>query len=364
MFTYGSLFSGIGGIDLGLDRAGMVCQYQVEIDEYAQKVLQKHWPHVTRYGDVRTVGRHNLIPTDLICGGFPCQDISIAGKRVGITGERSGLWKEFYRVICELRPRYVLVENVPALLYWGIDTVLGDLAEAGYDAEWHCLRASDFGAPHIRERIFIVAYPGGTRSPSIRNGLSTRTHDTTGTSGTTLADTQIHFERRLPIGTGETFTRFAINGEDMADTTEQGLSFRRYLGLTTDTTQAGTGMEHEPQRCGKVADSYNQRCQECNVTSISGEQGQHCRHVSTCRQSGQSQSYLGGNIDGVSSWLDGYRWPALPGQEQYEWEPPRVITGRQSNRTHRLKTLGNAVVPQVAEYLGRCILEIDSIQGV
>lgn len=158
MFTFGSLFSGIGGIDLGLERAGMHCKWQVEIKDYATKVLEKQWPDVTRFRDVRTVGKRNLTPVDLIAGGFPCQDISDAGKQVGIDGERSGLWKEFHRIICELQPLYVLVENVAALTHRGMGRVLGDLAESRYDAEWQVLPASAFGAPHLRERIFIVAY--------------------------------------------------------------------------------------------------------------------------------------------------------------------------------------------------------------
>lgn len=161
---FGSLFAGIGGFDLGLERAGMECVWQVEIDPFCRKVLEKHWPNVKRLEDVRTVGKHNLEPVDLICGGFPCQDISNAGKRAGIDGERSGLWSEFHRIICELRPRYALVENVAALLQRGIERVLGDLAACGYDAEWHCLAAANFGAPHIRERLFLVAYP------CVRNG--------------------------------------------------------------------------------------------------------------------------------------------------------------------------------------------------
>ncbi len=121
MLTVGSLFSGIGGIELGLERTGgFKTVWQVEIDSYAQKVLAKHWPDVTRYGDIREVGIHNLAPVELMCGGFPCQDISNAGKRAGIEGSRSGLWSEFYRLICELRPQYVLVENVAALLGRGV----------------------------------------------------------------------------------------------------------------------------------------------------------------------------------------------------------------------------------------------------
>jgi DNA (cytosine-5)-methyltransferase 1 len=158
MLTFGSLFAGIGGIDLGLERAGMSCQWQVEIDDYATKVLTKHWPDVRRFRDVRECGAHNLAPVDLIAGGFPCQDISKAGRGAGINGERSGLWREFARIISELRPRYVLVENVATLLARGMGTVLGDLAACGYDAEWESIPAASLGAPHIRERIFIVAH--------------------------------------------------------------------------------------------------------------------------------------------------------------------------------------------------------------
>jgi DNA (cytosine-5)-methyltransferase 1 len=158
--TFGSLFSGIGGIDLGLERAGMECKWQVEIDPYCQKVLAKHWPHVRRYDDVKAVGGRNLAPVDLIAGGFPCQDVSVAGKRAGLKeGNRSGLWFEYHRIICELRPRYVFVENVPGLLVDGMGIVLGDLAQSGYDAEWEVLSACSLGAPHTRERVWIVAYP-------------------------------------------------------------------------------------------------------------------------------------------------------------------------------------------------------------
>ena len=161
--TFGSLFSGIGGIDLGLERAGMECRWQVEIDPYCRKVLAKHWPDVRRYEDVREVGSDNLKPVDLIAGGFPCQDVSTAGKKAGIKeGTRSGLWFEFHRIICELRPRYVFVENVPGLLANGMGRVLGDLAEIGYDAEWEVLSAADVGAPHLRKRVWIMAYPDST----------------------------------------------------------------------------------------------------------------------------------------------------------------------------------------------------------
>lgn len=180
--TVGSLFAGIGGLELGLEwTGGFKTVWQVENDSYAQAVLKKHWPDVGRWGDVRTFP---LTPAedwrcDVICGGFPCQDISNAGKRAGIDGERSGLWSEFARIICILRPRYVLVENVAALLTGGIQRVLGDLAESGYDAEWECLPAAIFGAPHLRDRVFIIAHTKCNvfdKHVGLRRVHDTRTH--------------------------------------------------------------------------------------------------------------------------------------------------------------------------------------------
>lgn len=157
------LFSGIGGFSLGLDRTGGFRTVAFcEIEPYAQKVLAKNWPGVPIYEDVKELTGERLradgISVDVITGGFPCQDISHAGKGAGIEGERSGLWSEIARLIGELRPRYAIMENVSALLGRGLDVVLGDLAEIGYDAEWHCITASSVGAPHIRDRIWIVAH--------------------------------------------------------------------------------------------------------------------------------------------------------------------------------------------------------------
>jgi DNA (cytosine-5)-methyltransferase 1 len=169
--TFGSLFAGIGGFDLGFERAGMTCKWQVEIDDYASRVLAKHWPNVHRERDIRECGAHNLQPVDVICGGFPCQDISYAGLGAGLDGERSGLFFEAIRVVRELQPRVVVLENVAALLTRGLDRVLGALAEIGYDAEWHCIPAAIFGAHFRRDRIFVIAsrsIPGRVRSQRIR----------------------------------------------------------------------------------------------------------------------------------------------------------------------------------------------------
>lgn len=162
MLTVGSLFSGIGGLELGLERAGMVTRWQVESDPYARSILHKHWPRVARFSDVRNVGRRGpvcqLERVDLIAGGFPCQDLSIAGRGGGLAGSRSGLWREFARIIAELRPRFALIENVPALLRRGLAEVLQDLSARGYDAIWDCLPAEAFGASHTRDRVFLVAW--------------------------------------------------------------------------------------------------------------------------------------------------------------------------------------------------------------
>jgi DNA (cytosine-5)-methyltransferase 1 len=203
---YGSLFSGIGGIDLGFDRAGMECIWQVEIDNYATKVLEKHWPKVQREKDIRECGKHNLEWVDVIAGGFPCQDISYAGRGAGLDGERSGLFYEAIRVVQELRPRIVVLENVAALLTRGMDRVLGTLAEIGYDAEWHCIPATAVGAPHIRDRVFVVAYANmqhgerrGKSRQSEREERKARTEPSRSSSDVPNA-TSTRLQRRTYIG--------------------------------------------------------------------------------------------------------------------------------------------------------------------
>ncbi|MDZ5448922.1 DNA (cytosine-5-)-methyltransferase [Labrys sp. ZIDIC5] len=158
------LFSGIGGFSLGLERTGgFETVAFCEIEPFPRKVLKKHWPNVPCYEDVRTLTAERLaadgISVDVICGGFPCQDVSNAGPRLGLAGERSGLWSEITRLVSAIRPQFVIVENVSALLGRGLHRVLGDLAEIGFDAEWHCIPASAFGAPHARDRVWIIAYP-------------------------------------------------------------------------------------------------------------------------------------------------------------------------------------------------------------
>lgn len=153
------LFSGIGGFSLGLERTGGFRTVAFcEIDPFCRKVLAKHWPDVPIHEDVTKLRGEDVGSVDVICGGFPCQDVSLAGQREGLSGRRSGLWGEYARLIGEIRPQYVIVENTPGLLSLGMGTVFGDLATLGYDAEWHCIPASAVGADHIRDRVWIIAY--------------------------------------------------------------------------------------------------------------------------------------------------------------------------------------------------------------
>lgn len=165
MLTVLDLFSGIGGFSLGLERTGGFRTIGFcESDERKREEIQRQWPGIPCFPDVATLSGNQISgKPNVICGGFPCQDVSVAGRRAGITGQQSGLWAHFARLICELRPRYAIVENTPGLLSNGMGRVLGDLADGGYDAEWDCIPAAAVGAPHLRARIWILAYPRGLR---------------------------------------------------------------------------------------------------------------------------------------------------------------------------------------------------------
>jgi DNA (cytosine-5)-methyltransferase 1 len=316
LLTHGSLFSGIGGFDLGFQRAGIETAWQVEIDAYCRRVLARHFPEAERFSDIRECGAHNLKPVDIISGGFPCQDISNAGKRAGIDGERSGLWSEYARIIRELRPRYVVVENVAALLGRGMERVLGDLAAIGYDAEWQSIRASDVGAPHRRERIWIVAYP--------RCGFSDSSGD------------------------GEDVRRagaFTASGEphDVADATCGGLQ----------------GLARREGDCQRERSSDSAKWSGLLSGIVgSGEVFPDAGSVrSEKRLAGQNWSDQGNSrrIDHDSdegTWANYIRtvdWWAV------EPDVGRVAHGIPA-RVDRLRGLGNAIVPQIAEWIGRRII--------
>lgn len=164
MIRVGSLFAGIGGFELGIERAipNAHTIWQVEQNTYCQSILRKHWPNATIYDDVRTVGAHNLQPVDIIIGGYPCQSTSVAGNMRGLQDEnKSGLWWHMHRIIGDLNPRIVIIENVANAIRVGGPEVVGSLATLGYNCEWSIISGAQCGAPHLRKRWFCVAYPNG-----------------------------------------------------------------------------------------------------------------------------------------------------------------------------------------------------------
>lgn len=157
----GSLFSGIGGFDLAARWMGWRTAWFSEINPYSNAVLKKHWPDVPNYGDITQIDPTQLEPIDILVGGFPCQDISVAGRGAGLGGHKSILWWEYFRFIKAIRPKYAVIENSPRLRSLGLDKILQALYEIGYDAEWHCITASHVGGKQKRDRLWVVAYPHG-----------------------------------------------------------------------------------------------------------------------------------------------------------------------------------------------------------
>ncbi len=340
--TIGSLFSGIGGLELGLQRglsaAGVPTRtlWQVEQSPFCRKILGRHWPHAQRYTDVRTVTASSVDPVDILCGGFPCQDLSVAGKRAGLEGDRSGLFYEMARIVREIRPRIWVMENVPNIVNLGLSSVLSEVAACGYDARWGMLRASDVGAPHRRERWFCVAWLAdndrkrGTaraRLPAIKRADLPDTDRGDG-RGSSVA----HSGSARHQG-GERSWSAETPGPPIGHPAERNTK----LGAVDDTPEERSRIARPPRAGGRPAD-----------TGSGG--GRLARH-----RGGASVTGLGGELDGIPARLDiPRRWPAPPGGRQHAWEPPRTRPRQQHDRD-RLKALGNSVVPACAEIIGRFI---------
>jgi DNA (cytosine-5)-methyltransferase 1 len=321
--TFGSLFAGVGGIDLGFERCGMRCKWQVEINDYATKVLEKHWPEVHRERDIRQCGASNLERVDIIAGGFPCQDISYAGLGAGLDGERSGLFFEAVRLVRELQPRAVVLENVAALLTRGLDRVLGTLAEIGYDAQWHCIPAAYLGAPHIRDRVFVLAYSKSVGDQEWRQPLARA-------NGTRKSRA-----KRVDVD-----GRFS-GTPDVADT-------RRELRKPRASKRPESNAQAE--RSSEAND--DQRCGEDVADAAGGGWKRSCESVS-CSESEDANRklQLTGNGCGSGGW-----WAVEPAVGRVANGIPR--------RVDRLRGLGNAVVPQVAELVGRMVIDILAKQSL
>lgn len=276
----GSLFSGIGGLELGMERSGLgQVVWQVEIDPFCRRILAKHWPEVQKYEDVKEVGSE-LEPVDLICGGFPCQDVSSAGKGAGLSGSRSGLWYEYLRVVEALAPSWVVVENVASGKRRWLPYVRRDLHVLGYRTRAFQLSAADVGAPHLRRRVFVVAH-------AERGHLREQPGRSEGANGT-----------GAPVP--------AIDGIE--------------------------GLVGDAMREGREGPDWHANARRSEPAQRSGR-----------IDPWSTEPDLGGTVDGISSRMDGW-----------ERDIPRTATGV-ANRKDRLKALGNAVVPQCAEVIGRMI---------
>ena len=300
--SFGSLFAGIGGLDLGFERAGWRCAWQVERDEFCTRVLEKHWPSVPRFSDVREVGAANLERVDLVCGGFPCQPWSSAGKRGGTDDDRH-LWPEMARIVSELRPRWVVGENVLGLFGPQLDSCAADLEGEGYTVWPVVLPACGFDAPHRRERIFILGYADDRCEPteSVNDEAS----------------------RLSSVGAGR-----PLNVADAAGK-------RRNPARSTGEKVFESKTEQRPSRCNRnVADADSAGSQRRN----SGEL-RECSCERSSRESSASEPAAAAI------------WKSEPGLGRVADGVPR--------RVDRLKSLGNAVVPQVAEFIGRMLMQCD-----
>lgn len=317
--TAGSLFSGVGMLDYSASMAGFNILWQVEIEPFCRAVLNKHkeryWNESTIFTDVRAVGKRELARVDVIFGGFPCQDISSANQNAsGLNGSRSGLWYEFARIIGELRPRAVVLENVSAILIYGrgAHEVLGQLTELGYNSQWGIIPASAAGAPHERKRWFAVGF---NMVNTLRYGR--------------------HHRRRITRRNRGIYVKNGALKKTVTDGSRQFAKIKRGNGAVSNSRQyqqipdaSGAGLEN----------AKRPELQPRGVTPFFGRQ--------------LSQPGLDRETNGVARGLDGtimrHEFPARPGEAPKASEPPRLLDSRNENHKERLKALGNGVVPQVA----------------
>lgn len=297
----GSLFSGIGGLELGLEWSGLGhTVWQVEMDSYCREILAKHWPDAERFKDVHYVGKHNLAPVSMLIGGFPCQDLSGAGAGAGLTGERSGLWFEFARIIEEIEPEWVVIENVASGADRWVDTVRKHLARIGYDSLPVPLSAQDVGAPHIRRRVFVIAHAVSYPLRDWAEWESWRPSD-------------------------------GVRAEGEAEPQHDGVQ-----GDAAYTDGVQRDEEHaEPG--GLQEETRSKQEHRASRASAPGTPARDGRRVGR-----NIEPSVRGVDDGFRGWLDG---PTIS---------PTVHVGE----PRRIRALGNAVVPQCAEVIGWMIREM------
>ena len=328
--NFASLFSGIGGFDLGFERAGMTCTAQVEIDKQARSVLRRHFPTAQLLADITSVSGGDLgSAVDVLCGGFPCQDVSLAGRRAGLAGERSGLWYQFHRLIFEVQPQFVVIENVPGLLSsnQGRDmlAVLQGLADIGYLPAWRVLDSQYFGVAQRRRRVFIVASLGDGRAA------------------------QVLFERES--GGGHSATAGKARG--FYTTSNQHAEGPYWDGSdvtdTIDTVIAKRQTMPEKRRFQAVVVPAWRQCPDCDDVWCDI----HGMHAYDC------------DCPDIDTWAEHDLFPYVESAVRFltptECERlqgfPDGWTAGQSDSA-RYRQLGNAVTVNVAEWIGRRLMEV------
>lgn len=366
MSAFLDLFAGIGGFALGAYWAGLRFDehYYSEVDDYAIRVYQQRFPDAIGLGDITKIDGSKLPYGDwIIAGGFPCQDISVAGKGAGLAGTRSGLWFEMLRLIGDLRPRYAIVENVGALLVRGIDTVLGSLAEIGYDAEWQIISAASVGAPHRRERIWIVAYPGGSRSGRIGGeaGTDSGRRARGNESALRQADGTASADRTHATGATPADVAYPDKTGLQASGTE--LKTAGYCGCGSDVAYPNSGRRAQCNPTKRsVSEPNENRATLADTDEImrNGSRGAWDGRVkSTDSSKALADAPNGGNVrrdwELATTQRQVREHRGSAGNGRGEWWATEPDVGRVANgvpsRVDRLKCLGNAIVPQCAEVI-------------
>ena len=367
------LFSGIGGFSLGMEKTGgFETVAFCEIEPFCHKVLKKHWQDVPIYNDIKELNYDTLqadgIEPDVITGGFPCQDISVAGNQKGIIGERSSLWSEYARLIEDVQPTWAIIENVPTLRSKGLALVLQNLSEIGYNAEWHCIPCSTVGGLHRRDRIWIIAYP--MENPRCTFG-----------------------QRSFIEGENEDEV-----GEGNANQYQRSSSTSRDDRRTQETEEGNVGnTKHNGSSTSEVKGSYEEavpgrekrqnQAVKSEGTNIRGTISQSIvsnRTVSNSMCKGLEGSKQDANHSGQSEEGNEVTSRSASESSGIRGEPKHIVTREQierfaqyaktqwttepkldrvaygiSNRVHRLKGIGNAVVPQIPQFLGESILNFE-----
>ena len=314
------LFSGIGGFSLGLERTGgFETVAFCEVCPKARQVLRKHWQDIPIYEDVRTLTNEqlragNLVP-DVICGGFPCQDISCAGKGRGINAERSGLWAQMFRLIGDVLPTWAIIENVSALRSKGLTLVLQNLCQIGYVCEWHCIPASAIGAPHQRDRVWIIAYRNA-------NGSN---------------------EQKIGEFQGGKNTKSSRVCRDVPDTMRQHQT-KRGIG-TPFTSNGGIGQTEQGR-------SHSDVERERPIRSAGSSTKEDVAHTMRKKRPARWKQFIARHHVSLQA-RKSKIWQAEP-------NVGRVADGI-PKRVDRLKQLGNSVVPQIPELIGNAILEANNV---